>query len=192
MPADASEAREYGEALARLGEQRFESRFLKPASELVANTFAAIATSRYMQPGGFEAGQTPRKPSDTGPLRIASGRLARAVRGDLQGRGDFVREFQIQAGGFLFKQVLKVPYAAIHEYGGKIPATEKMEAYFWAQWYDAPEGQKERWKALALGARGNSYFRIKARPYAEPAIQDVPEATADQMATLLVELLDRL
>lgn len=64
-----------------------------------------------------------RSPMDAGPLRIVSGRLARslATRGTTQdtgGQPEGIMEITVSGSTVTLTKGSKVPYAAIHEYGG--------------------------------------------------------------------------
>lgn len=195
MGIDASQIEEYGRALEAAGEERIKEEVLKPLGEYVANHWTQAATEGYMQETGATfGGRNWRDRSDTGPLRIVTGDLASAVRGDLSARGSFVRSIEIVEGRMQFLHKLLLPYARIHEEGGRIPVTEKMRGFFWAMHLQAAEGSEdaERWKALALGAEANSHFTIPARPYAEPALEDTEGPAAERGTRLVIDLLDRL
>jgi len=123
-------------------------------------------------------------------------RLSRAVRGqrgpegkEFTDQGPVARQMQV-----FWKRVIQVPYANAHEEGGSwtVPATEKMEGYFWGRFYDS--GEQEKWKRLALWVRGISSFQvtIEARPYVGPALKDdefTPhEIGRDNLIELLISL----
>jgi phage gpG-like protein len=68
----------------------------------------------------------------------------------------------------------KLPQAAIHHFGGKIPITQKSRGFFF---FKANSDTKNRktWLALALYSQKNEYFNIKPRPYLVLQNDDVDE-----------------
>lgn len=110
---------------------------LGDASRLVVGT----AIGEYMRdilPGEPKR----RSPTDAGPLRIVTGRLARSLTGARKdgGNPESIYRFQSSPGVYQLTFGSRVPYAAIHEYGGQ-----------------AGRGHK---------------VRIPGRPYLGPALQE--------------------
>ena len=72
----------------------------------------------------------------------------------------------------------EIPYAEIHQQGGKIPVTDKMRKFFWAKYYQhassagrargkrsiSSSGEANFWKAMALKQSGST-ITIPARPF---------------------------
>jgi len=71
-----------------------------------------------------------------------------------------------------------VVYAAIHEFGGTIPVTDKARAYFW---YMHRRTGNDLWLALAL----SDEIKIPARPYLRPAV----ESTKDEVPKFVAKAL---
>jgi len=177
-------------------EDRIVKEVLAPTVNASISDFEALATSTYMREAGLGAKDTPNPQSGEGTLRIVSSRLSRAVRGqrgpegkEFTDQGPVARQMQV-----FWRRVITVPYANAHEEGGSwtVPATERMEGYFWAQFYD--NGEQEKWKRLALWVRGISSFtvNVEARPYAGPALKDdefkPQEIGRDNLIELLISL----
>ena len=60
-------------------------------------------------------------------------------------------------------------YAAVHEYGGSFPVTDKQRGFFWAKHMETGD---DMWKALAL----STTYTIPPRPYLRPAIDEKQQA----------------
>lgn len=72
----------------------------------------------------------------------------------------------------------EIPYAELHQHGGKISVTDKMRKFFWAKHYEhassagrsrgkrsiPSSGEADFWKAMAL-KRSGSRINIPARPF---------------------------
>jgi phage gpG-like protein len=158
---------------------------LREAQQLVGD----IATGRYMRSAAGRAavsdGPSFNDRVGEGTLRIMGGRLSNSLRGARTDRaapeGISRIAVNIDGSGATLIFGSAVPYARIHEHGGTIPVTEAMRGFFWAKYYEAGAdrpallsgaGAAAQWKALALGAEHKSRFRIPARPYLEPALED--------------------
>lgn len=144
----------------------------------------ARATSVYMRDAGAQAG--PRRPGDSGPLRIVSTRLLRGVTG--RGREGRIKVTINRARMRLVKTVT-VPYAGIHERGGTItiPVTSKMRRFFWAMYFQTSDA---KWKAMALSPKHQFTVTIQARPYLAPAMEDSLPAIATFAEGVFVDLLE--
>jgi hypothetical protein len=145
-----------------------------------------------MRDAGFAGASERRSPKDSGPLYVRTTRLSSAVEGSFyQGRREGVTSIEITEGGFSWQRRITVPYARIHEKGGTItiPTTDRMRRYFWARFY---ETENERWKGLAFAAAQQSAFtvRIPARPYAQPAIEDIRPDVLTRGEMLILSVLD--
>lgn len=65
-----------------------------------------------------------------------------------------------------------LPYARIHQEGGKIPITDRMRRYFWFRYYDS-EGEGEQWRNFALTKK--TVINMPARPYITLTTEDVQD-----------------
>ncbi len=77
----------------------------------------------------------------------------------------------------------EIPYAELHQQGGKIPVTDKMRKFFWAKYYQhaSPVGrtrgkrsasisqEADFWKAMAL-KRKNSIITIPKRQFMDATL----------------------
>ena len=84
-----------------------------------------------------------------------------------------------------------VPYASIHNEGGKIVVTPKMKKYFWARYHDAGGSQNGKmsaeaafWRNMAL-KRAGSAITIPKRQF----MGDHPEVTRIVNEVINKELL---
>lgn len=183
---------EWAEAL-QDAPQEVEDELLKPLAEYVAQRFGLHAVQDHMR--RVQAGAPPRQPTDAGPLRSVSGRLARAVQGSFwKGRRESKTEVTIDPKELEWRRVIFVPYAQIHEEGGvvKVPATEDMQNYFWARYYETGAHPDSAFKAMALATRSRTHFRINipARPYAGPALEDAQEDVVPEARRRIVDWLN--
>lgn len=87
---------------------------------------------------------------------------------------------------FQFRYGSKLPYAAIHEYGGSITQqiTEKQRSFFWYKFYkeDSP-----MFRAMALSKEIN--IKIPARPYFNKGIAEWQKERQDDFVN---DLLDEI
>ena len=87
-----------------------------------------------------------------------------------------IRAVNISAGGFkVVAGNQKVPYAAIHNEGGKIKVTQKSRKYFW---YMYRKTKDEFWKNMALTKK--TYFTMPKRQfigYSEMLIEELFKTT---------------
>lgn len=81
----------------------------------------------------FDHSWPPRKVNGKGSLLIVTGKLRRSIRS------------RVDAGSVTWET--SEPYAAIHNYGGKIIVTAKMKRYFW---YRFKVTKDDYWKHMAL------------------------------------------
>ncbi len=102
----------------------------------------------------------------TGKLYTRKGAL---VRSFVPGQpGNIFNVKRADEKGLVIDFGTSLPYASIHEYGGKIKSSPRMIGYFWAMY---KQTQLKFFKILALAARKNGGFTIKARPYFAPAVR---------------------
>lgn len=151
---------------------------MRDSLKLVANT----AVSRYMIATRGPRSSTRRLPGVNAPvdptrLTWRTGNLARSlVRDDHPGHVHRIRS----VGGITLAGEIgtRVNYAAIHEYGGVLPAhtmaiTERMRRFFWAKWYETGD---DKWKRSAMkrnpAAVSIPARTMRARPFLNPAAQD--------------------
>lgn len=98
-------------------------------------------------------------------------------RGGLQQRGTLRGALKSRTSEMSIFFENAMPYAAIHNEGGKIKVTEKMKKFFWAMYYktaNIKKGEKKRvkkmsieaeqWKAMALLKIG-SHIEIPQRRF---------------------------
>lgn len=95
--------------------------------------------------------------SDTGELLATT--LA-SVKVSSDGRGII-----IEAGS-------NKPYAAIHQFGGKIPITAKLRAFFR---FKAKSAKNNKWFSLFKSAMDKEAFNMPARPYLVLQDEDVED-----------------
>lgn len=110
-------------------------------------------------------------------LKVRSGSLLNSIQKDVKSSGN-------QVQGRIGPE--NIPYAAIHEYGGTIPA-KKIE----------PRHQQAlRW----LGSDGKFWFSkgheipafdIKARPYLEPALTENAEEIRQRFGLFITRILEK-
>lgn len=137
-------------------------RALRIASRLIGQE----ATETYMRNAGAGAGR--RSPSDSGPLRIVSGHLARSLTQSAERNSDAIEEIrQVGPTSFRLRKGTSVEYAAIHEEGGTIQprVTDRMRSWAWAMYYDTGE---DVYKGIALTNKDRLNITIPARPYLAP------------------------
>lgn len=110
-------------------------------------------------------------------LRVRSGTLLNSIQKDVTSSGETVK-------GSIGPE--NVPYAAIHEYGGTIPARRV---------------EPRHTKALKwLGTGGKFFFskghdipavNIKARPYLEPALKDNAEIIREKFGLFIKQTMEK-
>jgi phage gpG-like protein len=66
--------------------------------------------------------------------------------------------------GLTISMGAKLPQAAIHNFGGKIPITDKSRGFFFFKTKTDSKNRKT-WLALAMYAQRNEFFKVQARPY---------------------------
>ncbi|MXV37690.1 hypothetical protein GO491_03195 [Flavobacteriaceae bacterium Ap0902] len=101
----------------------------------------------------------PKLHNRRGSVMMRSGKLRRSIQSKLTSRGI---EFSSA-----------MPYADIQNNGGKVEVTAKMKRFFWAMYYKASNGSKNKtnlsieakqWKALALMKVGQK-MKIEQRQF---------------------------
>jgi len=148
---------------------------MRDALTLIGNT----AATKFMVVSGTGKGsKLPGADSPVNPSMLTwrSGRLARSLfRRD---NPENITRVFIEGDQFVGEVGTRVPYAAIHEYGGTIPArvqpiTPRMRSFFWARWY-ATGGEK--WKHMALKRKSPALnipaISMPARPFLSPTTED--------------------
>lgn len=95
----------------------------------------------------------------------------------------------------------EIPYAELHQQGGKIPITDKMRKFFWAKYYQhaSPVGrtrgkrsasisqEADFWKAMAL-KRKNSTITIPKRQFMD-ATPDLEKAILRTIKTEMNQII---
>ena len=126
-----------------------------------------LATGDFMRPG-------PDTLTHPTQLTHRTGRLGRSLTGGFSfnefasgNRGDRegIRKIRRINNAVVGEYGTKVPYANIHEYGGKIRITEASRRFFWYMFY---ETGIPAWKNMALTRK--SHFVVPARPFFRPAV----------------------
>jgi len=134
----------------------------KRIANMAVARIGARSIQDYMRDGPAE-----RLPGDGGHLYTQSQDLARAVKGGANSR----KVVKVVAAVTRFIFTILLPYARIHEEGGSITITSQMRSFFWAMFFDTGD---LKWKYMALTKKTS--FKIDARPYLQPAIDDeLPE-----------------
>jgi phage gpG-like protein len=95
----------------------------------------------------------------------------------------------------------EIPYAELHQQGGKIPVTDKMRKFFWAKYYQhaSPVGrtrgkrsvsisqEADFWKAMALKKK-NSTITIPKRQFMD-ATPDLEKAILRTIKTEMNQII---
>lgn len=143
-------------------------RALQDAAAIIGGT----ATTKYMRTGGVDLG--PNRQTGPGSLRRGQGRLARSLtgarsaqptEGAVRAAPEGVFDLSPTRNGVQLTYGSRVPYAGLHEYGGRRPVTEKQRGFFWGKYMRSGE---DRWKAMAL----SKVLTYPERPYLGPALSD--------------------
>ena len=107
------------------------------------------------------------------PVKVEKGmrkKVRQTQAGFEGGKKESIRK--VMATGSKIEGIIgsKVPYAAIHEYGGKTTPTTsyKARSYFWWAYFETGD---EKWKAMALSRKSRFSRDIKERPYLRPAVK---------------------
>lgn len=132
------------------------------ASKMIADT----ATGRYMRFVSAPAGR--RSPTDTGPLRIASGRLARSLTG-AQTLGSRESIYKVHLKGLRLELTMGslVPYAAVHEFGFSGSVTVQAHTRQVTQVF----GHVLPHPVEVAVSTHTRQANIPARPYLEPSLR---------------------
>jgi len=181
MPISAEEASR------RLKEAGNLTDFLEEVARQGGRIIGERTVNDYMR----DTGPTTAPNEQTGPrsLRQQRGRLARSYLqtrgrlGDTGGSGESIVEIaRLDDDGVVLRKGSKVPYARIHEFGGRIriPITDAMKGFFWAKLYERhgapPFPESDRYFGLALAAQqsGRTHFVVQmpTRPSLRPGAQD--------------------
>ena len=108
----------------------------------------------FLQAGRPEAWVALRGVQET-PL-ISSGRLFKSINFKAD-----ARSVEISTGS-------GIPYARIHQFGGRVPISDKSRGFFWFMF---KQTGAEKWKYMALSKQAS--FKIPARPYMEFQDSDI-------------------
>ena len=142
------------------------------------------ATATYMRNAGKNAG--PRSRSDTGPLRIVSGRLAKSLTQPAERNPDAIEKIEVLSPtAFQLTKGSRVEYAATHEFGDVRTVTARQRAFFWYKFDDTGD---ERWRAFAL----SDELTYPARPYLRPGLRDAGPMIERRAVKELEEAFERL
>jgi len=110
-------------------------------------------------------------------LNIRTSRLSRSLVGGfsftqgLTGEQESIREIVVTGNSYYGLFGTKVPYAAIHEYGGEThpKITPRARGFFWGMY---KRTRVPMWKWMALSKKTSFNIKIPARPFLNPALQD--------------------
>lgn len=133
--------------------------------------------------------------NQNGSLLMRSGHLRSSINSSIQG------------DGIVFTSNL--PYASIHNEGGKIQVTAQMKKFFWAKYYETKgntasatswntqlAGQTAIWKAMALKSLG-SHIKIEQRqfigdhPMVDEFIKEIVDENMQQLEQDIANLFNR-
>lgn len=128
-----------------------------------------VYLAKHIQNSGSVGGETSSAPVfNTGnKLYSVSGTLWKSfVRKNQAGN---VTKITASGNSIELQWGTNVTYAAIHEYGGFITGTKKMQGFFW---WRHKQTKAPFWKWLALAVKYNGGIKMKARPYMKPAFDE--------------------
>lgn len=111
----------------------------------------------------FRGGDFTLRPTGVG---FRSAPLAR-TRVNITGASEGINQIERTGSGWRLTKGSRVPYAAIHEFGGSIRITPRMRRFFWARFM---ETEDRLWKALALTKK--THIHIPERSYLRAALRD--------------------
>lgn len=133
---------------------------------------SAVTSGKYMRQA---PGKGPRSPSDSGPLRIVSGRLVRSINAnETTGIGrESVRHFTWEGNSGLIRYGSSTPYAPAHEYGffGRVAVSAHTR------------------KDGTSVSPHVTLMNIPARPYLAPALAESEQFAADTIEEAVMEAL---
>ena len=146
----------------RLGEQ-----LIKGVAEALDAVAIESQSKYWIKPGGVGKPVHPRF------LTVRTGRLIRSLSpqgGAFSARGEReqIREIQVRGGKIVGIFGTRVPYAAIHEFGGRIQETitPLQRRFFFGRMYETGDS---KYRAMALSQSLN--INIPARPFLRPAAE---------------------
>jgi len=108
---------------------------------------------------------------------LAQGKTRSDKSGFESGKKESIRKVSIKGAKFEGTIGTKVPYAAIHEFGGETHprVTAKSRKFFWAMYFETGE---DMWKGMALTDKDSFTVNIPPRPYLQPGAKDaMPDIT---------------
>ncbi|MEY2701579.1 MAG: hypothetical protein RLY43_212 [Bacteroidota bacterium] len=136
-----------------------------------------ISYQLYVEIGSVLRGDTKGKlrtaPSNSNFLELGKGQLLQSW---LPGKPNNINEVKFSDTSIEIKHGSNLPYAAIHEFGGKVSAKKKgkggrtaMENYFW---YLYKKTNIEYYKNLALRIAKKGFIEIPKREYLSKAVKE--------------------
>lgn len=161
--------------------------YLQWAQQTLANT----SINEYMRDAGKGAG--PRRPNDTGPLRIVTTRLARSLTGGQfsshgVGGNESIAEIEVSKEGVTLRWGSRVPYARVHEEG--FSGTVNVPAH--TRTITQAFGRQIAPREVQVQAHTRQMF-IPARPYLGPSLEDnlqkLENELADRFVSLVIEVI---
>lgn len=114
--------------------------------------------------------------------------------------GQLVKSFYAKANQDGYEVGTDLPYASIHENGGIIKNTQKMEKFFWFKYFESSK-RKEQYKFMALavirnlspnGKNKKAGFVIPKRPFFKPAVDDIASNKALIAQQISKEFISKL
>lgn len=132
-------------------------------------TFMQLSMSKYIKDQGATGGETSvATVFNTGPtLYKMSGKLWQSFT-----KGNENNIYKVTDSGNKLELTYgsKIPYALIHEKGGKIKATKKSIGFAYAM--KKKTNNSPMWTKIWGAMKWKGVINIKARPYFKPAIKD--------------------
>lgn len=178
---------------ARADLQRFEREIEGTLEEILgyaSTRVGARGAETYMRDAKGEGRRRP--PEDSGPLRILSGRLARAVRGargrqaDTGGQGERTTSLTLRGAKAELKITISVPYAAAHEYGFsgsvRMPEHQRTITEAFGEKLPAPV-------TVTVEAHSRD-MNIEARSYIRPALEEERPKIEEHAVDTLMQLFE--
>ncbi len=146
--------------------RQLKSALMNAAAEIIDQIGIASQSRYWITPGG------PNKNTDPGKLTVRSGRLIRSLspQGGAfhAGEREQIREIKVSGRKIIGIFGTRVPYAAIHEYGGTLPAMTIYPQKARALHFFTKDGREVFAKRANLPPR-----TIPARPFLGPAAREV-------------------
>lgn len=151
-------------------------------------------TESYREGKSSKAHDDSTAKNHTDTLRTATGRLFKSfqVKGQKSASSDGIFDIKIDDKGVLITIGTKLEYAALHEFGGTVPAhfvksKGHMHKYFWAKYYATHE-EKFKWAALKVLKHGGINIKAVTMPARPFFFKAVKQFETQGMQTILQHL----